>query len=126
MVNFLGKSLAIWNLDSNHLFTFCFFETTNCTKLRLVFSNFQPCRYEPGTNDNLFDPICIHVERHIQYQTSKDKKARNALKAKLRRLCQKKKGDKLQVPEWAHEMWKNGNHLKLALEYQKAGFCKDP
>ena len=53
---------------------------------------------------------------------------KNALKAKLRRLCELKKGKKLQVPEWLHKKWveENGNHLEMALAYKKANFDKDP
>ena len=59
---------------------------------------------------------------------SKDPKAKAALKAKLRRLCEKKSGDKLLVPEWLHKKWKDekGNHLQMALELQKVNFDKDP
>lgn len=61
-----------------------------------------------------------------QHQTTKDKKSRNALKAKLRRLCEMKKNDKLQVPSWLHKQWKEShNHLKMAMDYQKVGFDKD-
>ena len=56
---------------------------------------------------------------------TKDKKTRNALKAKLRKLCERKKNQKLQVPEWLHEQWKEGNHMAMALNLQKANFNKD-
>jgi hypothetical protein len=56
---------------------------------------------------------------------TKDKKTRNALKAKLRRLCERKKNSKLQVPEWLHEQWKAGNHMSMALNLQKVNFNKD-
>ena len=51
--------------------------------------------------------------------------ATNALKAKLRRLCEMKRGGKLNVPLWAHEQWKAGNHLELARQYESVGFDKD-
>ena len=67
--------------------------------------------------------------QHLTYSlpTSKDSKAKAALKAKLRRLCEAKKGQKLQVPEWLHKKWKDekGNHLDMALQLQKVGFNKD-
>ena len=48
-----------------------------------------------------------------------------ALKMKLRRLCELKKGGRLQVPTWLHEAWKKGDHLAMATQYQKANFDKD-
>ncbi|CAL1167382.1 unnamed protein product [Cladocopium goreaui] len=57
--------------------------------------------------------------------TKLDSKAKAALKAKLRRLCEKKSGDRLMVPEWLHKKWKEGNHMALALELQKCNFDKD-
>ena len=58
---------------------------------------------------------------------SKDQKTKAALKARLRRLCELKKGGKLNVPEWLHKKWRDdsGNHLDMALEFQKANFNKD-
>lgn len=58
---------------------------------------------------------------------SKDAKQKAALKAKLRRLCEYKRNHKLQVPEWLHKQWKEnaGNHLEMALQFQKTGFNKD-
>ena len=46
---------------------------------------------------------------------SKDAKQKAALKARL------------QVPEWLHKQWKEnaGNHLEMALQFQKTGFNKD-
>jgi hypothetical protein len=46
------------------------------------------------------------------------------LKAKLRRLCEPKKGGRLQVPQWLHDEWKAGDHLALAKQYQTCGFDK--
>ena len=48
-----------------------------------------------------------------------------ALKARLRRLCEAKKGGRLQVPQWLHDMWKSGDHLKLAQEFQSCNFNKE-
>ena len=48
-----------------------------------------------------------------------------ALKARLRRLCEPKKGGRLQVPQWLHDMWKSGDHLKLAHEFQSCNFDKE-
>ena len=48
----------------------------------------------------------------------------NAIKAKLRRLCEAKKDGKLQVPQWLHDEWRNGDHLKLARELESCGFDK--
>lgn len=48
----------------------------------------------------------------------------NALKAKLRRLCEKKAGGRLQVPQWLHDEWKSGNHLAMAKQYEACGFDK--
>ena len=58
---------------------------------------------------------------------SKETKVKNALKAKLRRLCELKKGKKLQVPEWLHKKWleEKGNHREMALAYKNANFDKD-
>ena len=60
-----------------------------------------------------------------QVEGGRDVKRDNALKAKLRRLCEMKRGGKLNVPLWAHEQWKGGNHLELARQYESAGFDKD-
>ena len=49
----------------------------------------------------------------------------NALKAKLRRLCEKKSGGRLQVPQWLHDEWLNGDHLTMARQYQSCNFDKD-
>lgn len=48
----------------------------------------------------------------------------NALKQKLRRLCEVKTGGRLQVPQWLHDEWRNGDHLAMAKEYQACGFDK--
>lgn len=57
--------------------------------------------------------------------TTQDTKTKNNLKAKLRRLCELKKGNKLNVPQWLHDAWKSGDHLSMALEYQNSGFDKE-
>lgn len=59
---------------------------------------------------------------------TKDVKAKNALKAKLRRVCELKMNGQPNVPQWLHDQWKNskGSHLQMALELQKVGFNKDP
>ena len=50
----------------------------------------------------------------------------NRLKAKLRRQCEMKKGKngklKLLVPDFVHEMWKNGNKDELAETFAECGF----
>lgn len=61
---------------------------------------------------------------------TQDKAEKNALKQKLRRLCEdKSRGNgnapRLQVPDWVHEQWKTRDHLEMALEYQATGFQKD-
>lgn len=48
------------------------------------------------------------------------------MKAKLRRLCEKKANGRLNVPEWLHNQWKNGDHLSMALKFQEANFDKEP
>ena len=57
---------------------------------------------------------------------AKESKQKAALKARLRRLCEEKKGGKCNVPDWLHQMWKNGDHLQMALDFQAAGFDKEP
>ena len=52
-------------------------------------------------------------------------KEENALKAKLRRLCEIKKNGQLQVPKWLHEQWKNGDHMAMAKQFQECNFEKD-
>ena len=49
----------------------------------------------------------------------------NALKDKLRLLCEQKKGGKLQVPQWLHDQWRTGDHGAMAREFQSCGFDKD-
>lgn len=75
------------------------------------------------TNCSLAEVSCSTVGS----LTSKDMKQQNALRAKLRRLCEMKKGDKCHVPEWLHQKWKNekGNHLEMALQLEKVNFDKD-
>lgn len=51
--------------------------------------------------------------------------AANAVKAKLRRLCEPKKNGRLQVPQWLHDEWKKGNHMKMAREFESCNFNKD-
>ena len=48
----------------------------------------------------------------------------NALKAKLRRLCEAKKDGSLNVPQWLHDQWRNGDHLAMAREFQSCNFDK--
>ena len=47
------------------------------------------------------------------------------LKARLRRQCELKKGGKLLVPSWVHEMWKSGNKDELAETFASVGFNRD-
>ena len=51
--------------------------------------------------------------------------ADDALKAKLRRLCQENKHGKLQVPSWLHEMWKTGDKMQLARQFEACNFDKE-
>ena len=53
-----------------------------------------------------------------------ENKEDNALKAKLRRLCELKLDGSCKVPEWLHMEWKNGDHLQLAKQFQSCGFDK--
>ena len=80
----------------------------------------------PTENLNLY-PNCTGIFFAMGCET-KDAKAKAALKAKLRRVCELKANDKLNVPQWLHDQWKNqkGNHLQMALELQKVDFDKDP
>ena len=59
------------------------------------------------------------------YRQTKDSKTKNAIKAKLRRLCEKKANGRLNVPEWLHNQWKNGDHLSMALKFKDANFDKE-
>lgn len=52
-------------------------------------------------------------------------KEENALKAKLRRLCERKQNGECKVPDWLHEQWKKSDHLEMALRYQQCGFDQD-
>ena len=52
-------------------------------------------------------------------------KEENALKAKLRRLCEPKKKGQLQVPQWLHDQWKNGDHMTMAKQLAQCNFDKD-
>ena len=52
-------------------------------------------------------------------------KKRNMLKARLRRQCELKKGGKLLVPAWVHEMWKSGNKDELADTFASVNFNRD-
>ena len=60
---------------------------------------------------------------------SKEQREKNALKAKLRRLCEDKakhgEEPKLQVPKWLHDEWKSRDHLEMAMEFRDCGFDKD-
>ncbi|CAL1149811.1 unnamed protein product [Cladocopium goreaui] len=49
----------------------------------------------------------------------------NALKAKLRRLCEPKKNGQLQVPQWLHDQWKNGDHMAMAKQLAQCNFDKE-
>ena len=55
-----------------------------------------------------------HWNEASESKDPETRKHENAIKAKLRRLCDVKKSGKLQVPEWLHTAWKNGNHLSPA------------
>ena len=49
----------------------------------------------------------------------------NRVKAKLRRLCEKKKNGRLNVPVWLHDAWRSGDHLEMANQFEKVGFDKE-
>ena len=53
-------------------------------------------------------------------------KAENALKGKLRRLCERKVDGKLKVPEWLHDEWRNGDHLAMAKQLEACNFDQVP
>jgi len=63
------------------------------------------------------------------WDLAKETHEKNALKAKLRRLCEDKakhgEEQRLQVPEWLHKEWKTRDHLEMAMEYQSCGFDKE-
>ena len=65
------------------------------------------------------------VDVPLQPGYSDSAKEENALKAKLRRMCEKKKGGKLNVPEWLHKEWLNGDHLTMAKQFESCGFDKE-
>ena len=48
----------------------------------------------------------------------------NALKAKLRRLCEVKSDGKMRVPQWLHDQWRNGDHLAMARQFESCNFDK--
>lgn len=48
-----------------------------------------------------------------------------ALKARLRRLCERKANGRLNVPDFVHEQWKSRDHLSMARDFQQCGFDKD-
>ena len=70
------------------------------------------------------NPTCElpYLGGHCHGQYAKEE---NALKAKLRRLCEVKKGGRLQVPDWLHNEWKNGDHMKLARQFEACNFSKE-
>lgn len=57
---------------------------------------------------------------------SAKERRRNALKAKLRRHCEVKSNGKPSVPQWLHDMWKNGNKDDLAEKFEQCDFNGDP
>ena len=48
----------------------------------------------------------------------------NALKAKLRRLCERKADGRCNVPDWLHDQWRTGDHLEMARQFQQCNFDK--
>lgn len=67
-------------------------------------------------------PMTIH---NAILSDTEDSKEKAALKAKLRRLCEKKNGgEKCQVPDWVHEMWRKGDHMEMALALRDCNFKK--
>lgn len=58
--------------------------------------------------------------------TIEKNKKRNMLKARLRRQCEMKKGCRLLVPKFVHEMWKNGNRDDLAERFEQCNFNTEP
>lgn len=69
----------------------------------------------------------MQSDHHVRYVSTVLATAQEeaALKAKLRRLCDRRKNGTLAVPEWLHQQWKNENHGALAKEFQQCGFDKD-
>lgn len=58
---------------------------------------------------------CLSPKCQLTFSLSQDDKCKNALKAKLRRMCERKSEGRLSVPEWLHEQWKTRDHLEMAL-----------
>lgn len=90
-----------------------------------IFSGFAPSVWINPFQKSCFQVSLLNLP--CPSILSKDAKQKAALKAKLRRLCEYKRNHKLQVPEWLHKQWKEnaGNHLEMALQFQKTGFNKD-
>ena len=75
----------------------------------------------------LWTPHLPYISLHfLNPVTPSNNQEENALKQKLRRLCEPKKGGRLQVPEWLHDEWRHGDHLALARQYQACNFNKAP
>ena len=49
-----------------------------------------------------------------------------AKKAKLRRMCERKKSGRINVPMFLHKMWKEGDKTELALDLERCNWKKDP
>ena len=69
---------------------------------------------------------CVIQEQQIEDEAILQQRRDNAMKAKLRRLCEVKKSGKINVPKWLHDHWadKNTNKLELAKSYAATGYDK--
>ena len=87
---------------------------------------FSPCTFDLSLsrlNDGLHVDFCLSFKSSLAPScTDKDD---NALKTKLRRLCEKKANGKLQVPQWLHDEWKSGNKDVMADCLRDCNFDKD-
>ena len=123
----LLKMQAIWILGFTWSFmllfcgSHCIQSYTSCTPMR--HQNISKRFVLPKHTD-----VTYYIDCLFWSPSSQDSKAKRALDAKLRRLCERKTNDKLNVPEWLHEKWANskGDRLQMALDYAKSGFNKVP
>ena len=103
-INFVWKIHGI----SDHLHQVFDFTKNSSTKAFVLFQNFLTA-----------------IPRWIIYSKNPSKDE-NAIKAKLRRFCEKKADGTSKAPEWLHEQWKKGDKLNMALQFQSLGFDQVP
>lgn len=66
--------------------------------------------------------MSLNITDHLLVNCDKEE---NAIKAKLRRLCEEKKDGSLKVPQWLHDEWKTGkDHLRMARQFRSCNFDK--